>query len=301
MKIEKRIKIRHLRTFTEIVRLGSFKDAAEALHLTQPAVSRTLSELEDMVGVALLTRDRGGVALTAEGEAFLHFADMGLSAIEQGIGRLKQMRAGDAGRIRIGALPSVAARLLPDAIMAFGALSPGTGVLVEEGLHDVLVDALRRGDLDMIVGRLGPPETMGGVSFTQLYLEHVAFVVRAGHPLTGTRDVARIADHPVIYPSPTAAIRPLVDRMMMANGISNPPRTIESVSGAFGRSLTLSSDAVWIISEGVVAQDVDAGRLVRLDVDAQLTSGPVGIMVRADEEAGPLVGLFRRAITGALA
>lgn len=296
----RRIKLRHLKSFCEIVRLGSFKQAADALALTQPAISRTMAELEDMVGASLLRRNRGGVALTAEGEVFLHFAQMGLNAIAQGMARLDRMKTGEAAGLRIGALPSVAAALLPGAVRAFAELAPGAPVMVQDGPHEFLVDRLRRGDLDVVVGRLGPPETMGGVSFTQLYLEHVALVVRPGHPLAGSSDLARIAVFPVVYPPTSAAIRPLVDRLMIANGMADPPRAIESVSGAFGRSLAMQSDAVWIISSGVVAQDLASGRLVRLPVDTTLTAGPVGVMVRADEERPPSVQLFVRAISAAL-
>lgn len=300
MEASKRIKFRHLRSFCEINRLGSFKRAADALSLTQPAISRTIAELEEIVGARLLSRDRGGVSLTPEGEVFLHFAQTGLNAIQQGMARLDRMQAGEAMRIRIGALPSVAAALLPGAVQAFATLAPGAAVMVEDGPHEFLVDRLRRGELDVVVGRLGPPHTMGGVTFTQLYVEHVAFAVRPGHPLAGIDDLARIVAYPVIYPPASAAIRPLVDRLMIANGIAEPPRTIESVSGAFGRSLALTSDAVWIISAGVAAQDLKSGRLVRLPVDAALTAGPVGLMVRADEERPPPVQLFARAVAGVI-
>ncbi|WP_349364926.1 MAG: pca operon transcription factor PcaQ [Roseitalea porphyridii] len=300
MENHRRIKLRHLKSFCEIVRLRSFKQAADALALTQPAISRTMAELEEMVGAPLLTRNRGGVALTAEGEVFLHFAQMGLNAIQQGMARLDRMKTGEPSGIRIGALPSVAAALLPRAVRSFAELAPGVAVTVQDGPHEFLVDRLRRGDLDVVVGRLGPPETMAGLTFTQLYLEHVALVVRPGHPLAGSADLARIAAFPVIYPPTSAAIRPLVDRLMIANGMAEPPRAIESVSGAFGRSLVMQSDAVWIISSGVVAQDLEAGRLVRLPVDTTLTAGPVGLMVRADEERPPSVQLFGRAVAAAL-
>jgi LysR family pca operon transcriptional activator len=296
MNLEKRIKLRHLKAFCEIARLGSFKKAASALHVTQPAISRTLAELEQMVEATLLIRDRGGVALTPEGAVFLQFAQMGLDAIQQGVNRLSRLRSGDAGRVRVGALPSVAARLLPDAVQAFAHLSPGTAVMVEEGPHEFLVNRLKAGELDLVAGRLGTPETMAGLSFTQLYLEHVVFAARPGHPLAGTADMSAIGDYPIIYPAQNAAIRPLVDRLMIAGGVSDPPRTIESVSGSFGRSLVLSSDAVWIISAGVVAQDLEAGRLISLDIDTQMTSGPVGIMMRADEQSPVLVQLFSRAV-----
>ena len=78
--IDRRIKFRHIQCFVEIVRQKSMKRAAERLYLTQPAISKTLKELEDILGAAMLTRSRAGVALTRQGEVFLHFAEMSLAS-----------------------------------------------------------------------------------------------------------------------------------------------------------------------------------------------------------------------------
>lgn len=102
---------------------------------------------------------------------------------------------------------------------------------------------------------------MQGISFTQLYNEHLDFVVRPGHPLLEAPDIRRIGDWPVIYPPEGAAIRALVERLLIAQGVGVPPRRLETVSGAFGRNYVPTSDAIWIISAGVVAKEVQEGRL----------------------------------------
>jgi LysR family pca operon transcriptional activator len=97
----------------------------------------------------------------------------------------------------------------------------------------------------------------------------------------------------VLYPPQDSAIRPLVARMLIAQGVRLFAGRIETASAAFGRALTLSDPGVvWFISRGVVAADLDAGTLVRLDLDTGQTLGAVGIMTRADEVPAPAARAF---------
>ena len=232
-----------------------------------------------------MTRDRGGVRLTPEGRVFLEFAEMSLAALQRGVDGVAALRETGGAVLRVGALPSVAARLLPRAVEGFRTLAPDVVLELQDGPHGYLTAQLRAGTVDLVIGRLGAPETMMGLSFTQLYLEQVVFAVRPGHPLLahGALDLATIADWPVIHPPADAAIRPLVERLLIAQGVPPLRDRIETVSGAFGRNFARRSDAVWIISEGVVAQDIAEERLCALPLETGLTAGPVGPMTRPDD------------------
>ena len=198
-------------------------------------------------------------------------------------------------------LPSVATRLLPGVAADLAALSPELRLTIADGPHDRMTDELRAGTLDAVIGRMGAPDTMKGLAFAQLYVESVAIVVRPGHPVLDDPDLARLGDWPVLWPPPWAAIRPLCERLFLARGLPEPARRIETVSGAFGRVHVRQSDAVWFISEGVVALEVAEGRLMRLPIATEGTEGPVGLMTRADESPGPERRLLRLAIDRTLA
>lgn len=299
--MDRRIKLRHLQAFVEISRQRSLKRAAERLFLTQPAMSRTLAELEEIAGATLLTRGRAGVALTPAGEVLLRFAQSGLADLERGLAGVAQIEADGTQVLAIGALPSVATRLMPAVVAELATLAPTLRLTIADGAHDQLTQALRGGALDAVIGRLGAPDTMKGLAFTQLYMEAVAVVVRPGHPLLADPDARRLADWPLVYPPPWAAIRPLVDRWVIAEGLSLPARRIETASGAFGRVHVRQSDAVWFISEGVVALELAEGRLMRLPFAMAGTEGPVGLMTRADEGPGPERALLQLAVDKALA
>ena len=106
----------------------------------------------------------------------------------------------------------------------------------------------------------------------------------AGHPLlkAGQSVFAGLAGHPVLMPTRGSIIRPFVERLLIANGIANLPNQIETVSDAFGRAFVRASDAIWLISAGVVADDHEDGILVTLPVDTSETKGTVGLTMRTD-------------------
>ncbi len=283
MYMDRRIKFRHLDAFSAIARARSLKNAAEQLRLTQPAISRTLKELEEIAGVMLMERSRSGVVLTPEGEVFLQFAEQSTSALRIGLNSVRGI-GGASGRLKVGALPSVASGLLPRAVLEFARASRDTQLEIHEGPHFDLTSRLRSGVLDLVIGRLGRPKTMDGLSFRQLYTEEVVVVTAAGGPAATVRSYAELENFQVLYPPEDSAIRPLVARLLISQGVPLFSNRIESASSAFGRAVTLTDTrTVWFISRGVVADDLREGRLVTLDVDTSATVGAVGIMSRSDE------------------
>ncbi len=291
------IKLRHLSAFVETVRCGSLKRASERLHVTQSAISKSIKDLELILGVVLLKRDRGGVEMTREGAVFRQFAEQGLASVSHGLTSLDALTTGAETPVRIGALPSVAADFLPTAIAQFSALSPRSMISVEDGRIATLVERLRAGELDLVLGRMARPETMMGLSFTQLYSEQVVFAAAAGHEKAEETDPKKLGDALILSPPAGAAIRPIVDRYRLSEGIGEWPNTLETVSSAFGRAMTLGpAQAIWIISQGVVARDITAGRMVRVPIDTASMDGPVGIMARSEEDPAPAIKLFRQAL-----
>lgn len=281
--MDRRIKFRHLDAFSAIARARSFKIAAELLNLTQPAISKTLKELEDILGVVVLERSRSGVALTPQGEVFLQFAEQSIAALRHGL-RSIQGDDGAGGQLKLGALPSVASSILPAAVLEFNVKSPTTLVEIHEGPHLDLTTRLRSGGLDMVVGRLGKPDTMVGLAFQQLYSEKVVVVASPQSWAIHIRDPAELAAFRVLYPPKDSAIRPLVARLLIAQGVPLFGNRIETASPAFARAVILADpDTVWIISKGVVADDISNGRLKALEIDLASTQGAVGIMSRAEE------------------
>jgi LysR family pca operon transcriptional activator len=286
-----------------VARRRSLAKAAEALALSQPAVTKTLQELESVLGVALIERSRLGAELTSFGEVFLPRASACIIELESAVDSVAQVRTRLEWTVRVGALPTVAARMMPMAIQRFRDQGAEAIVQIVTGPNAHLLELLRNDELDAVVGRLAAPERMSDLSFIHLYSEPVRFAVRAAHPLAGASplDLSRIAEFPFIVPDSEAVIRPAVDRLLITLGIGALPNRIESVSTSFGRAFTSDTDAIWVISEGVVARDLESGAMTILDVDTSDTSGPVGLTTRADAPSNPGIELLKQAIRWAAA
>ena len=247
-------------------------------------MTKTLQELELILGATLIERGRKGAELTDIGEVFLPRAAACLSELENAVNSVSQVHERTEWTVRLGALPTVAAEIVPAAIRRFKEEGATATVQVVAGPNLHLLGLLRADRLDLVVGRLAAPELMTDLSFVHLYSEPVRFVVRRGHPLLAEPrlDPQRITRFPVIMPDREAVIRPSVERLLITLGIGEVPDRIESVSTSFGRAFVLDTDAVWIISQGVVGRDLRSGEIVALDIDTSDTSGPVGLTTRVD-------------------
>jgi len=290
------IKFRHLKTFIEVARQKSVGRAADVLHISQPAVTKTIRELETALDAKLFEKDGRGIRITRYGEVFLQHAGASVAAIQRGIDSVARAQAASGPPLRIGALPTVSARIMPRAIQLFLDERTGSPIKIVTGENVVLLEQLRMGQLDLVVGRLAAPEQMQGLNFSHLYTEQVVFVVRRGHPLLASPhfDFARIRDFTVLMPTQGSIIRPFAERFLISHGIADIPVEIETVSDSFGRAMLRQSDAVWIISAGVVATEIEDGEFVVLPIDSTETRGSVGFTTRrASEDSASLEILIR--------
>jgi LysR family pca operon transcriptional activator len=295
--LDPRIKLRHVSCFVEVARLRSVVRAAEALGMTQPGVSKTLKELEQVLGVELFDRSRRNLMLTSFGEVFLNHAGLGLAAFRQGVDALSRARV-DAAVVNVGVLPTVAAGVAPRAIERFTRHPLFCRTRVITGPSPYLLAELRMGNVDFVVGRMANPEDMSGLSFEHLYSECIIPTVRPDHPLLNKDliDLRQIESYPVLMPPPHAIIRPAVERLLLSQGVGRLRDEIETVSNSLGRAYTRATDAIWMISEGVVATDIAEGQLAALPIDTRETLGPIGITLRTETLPSPQAEALIRSI-----
>jgi len=280
------LRLRHLRCFFETARLGSLSAAAEALHVSQPAASKTIRDLEEILGAELFDRSGRRLTLTAAGKLFQSHAGAAIADLERAQDLLRAPIT-PRRKLALGALPTAATGLLPRAALRFQAERPDCTLRVSTGPNWLLLSQLREGALDLVVGRMPPTGNFEGLSFRQLYWERVVPVVRPGHPLAHPDwDPAMLPRYPLMLPPKGAVIAASVSAWFHAVGLGDPAPAYENVSLAFGRGVVQRSDAVWFISEGVVRPEIEAGLLTVLPVHNDLLGGPVGISLRRDTPPG---------------
>jgi len=300
--IDPRIRLRHLRCFLETARLGSLSAAAGALNVSQPAASKTIKELEAILGRDLFDRTGRRLVLTKSGRLFQQHGGAAMLELARAADLVKDAPP-QATRLSVGVLPTATTDLLPRAALAFKDAHPNCLLRVSTGPNWLLMSQLREGQLDLVVGRMSSAEVMAGLSFSPLYAEGICVAVRADHPILRDDDPLKtLGDYPLILPPPGAVISPLVRAFLSRHGIGAQGATFETVALAFGRKVLQSSDAVWFISEGVVQDEIAAGILATLPLSG-LPGGPVGISTRADmvqrDELSALVKTLERSAKGA--
>lgn len=266
------IKLRHLRAFLDIAAAGALSPVARAQGISQPALSRTLAELEDLLATQLFRRERRRLVLTDQGAMFRHHATIGLRALEAGVAALSPAAG---GHIRLGILPTAATRLLPRVALRFRDLQPNMILKIETGAHAYLMGLLRDGGIDMMIGRM--PQDMAGLRFTHLYEEDIVLVARSDHPMQARPVAAILAEVPVILPPDGALIRRNVNEYLSMLGLADLRPAVETVALAIGREMLARSDAVWFISRGVVAEELTRGEMVEIATGVRFLSGAVGI------------------------
>jgi LysR family pca operon transcriptional activator len=292
--VDERIKFRHLQCFLAVAQHGSLQKAADVLAITQPAVSKTLKELEDLLAVRLFERGRRGAVATREGEAFMRHAGASVSALREAVASVAQTQRQAHAVVAMGVLPTVAPWLMPQLLLRQDAGEAGThtSLRIHTGANPELLARLRQRELDLVIGRFAEPAHMLGLSFEHLYADPLVLAVRPGHPLLAQdgakADVlAGLQAFTVILPTQGTAIRHTAEGFFLARGLALPERTVETLSVSIARGYTLQSDAVWVSPQGAARPDLESGALQQLPVSMAGTEELVGLTLRADMEPTP--------------
>src|SRR5258706_6117691 len=153
-----RIRLRHLQCFLAIAQFGNLRRAAQALSITQPAVTKTLNELEDMLGVALFVRGRKGATLTPEAEVFLPHANASVAALARAVDGV--MGGPGEAPLRIGMLPTLGPSFMPAVLRRFAAQRPQATLRLHTGRNRQLIEQLRNRQLDIVGGPFSVPRAL---------------------------------------------------------------------------------------------------------------------------------------------
>ncbi|EBF4878423.1 LysR family transcriptional regulator [Salmonella enterica] len=278
-----RIRLRHLHTFVAVAQQGTLGRAAETLNLSQPALSKTLNELEQLTGTRLFERGRLGAQLTVPGEQFLTHAVKVLDALNTAGQALNRKEDASADVVRIGALPTAALGILPAAIGRFHQQQKSTSLQVATMNNTMLLAGLKSGEIDLGIGRMSDPELMGGLNYELLFLESLKLVVRPGHPLLQeTIKLSRVMEWPVVVSPKGTVPRQNAEALLQSQGCKMPAGCIETLSASLSRQLTVDYDYVWFVPSGAVKEDLRQATLVSLPVPTQSAGEPIGILTRVD-------------------
>jgi DNA-binding transcriptional LysR family regulator len=272
------LKARHMRLIVEVDTYRNLTQVADVTHVTVPAVSKSLAEIERGLGLPLFLRTAQGLMPTPYGDCLIRHARAMLTILHQARDELKALSSGTEGKVYIGMLPASASVLLPRALSLLKERSPGTNVTVTEGTTSVLLPELWQGHLDLVVGRLPPPDTLGSFEEKELLEEPLALVTGPQHPLARKKSLewSDLRPYPWILPPPGSLLRDPLERALEAHDLPLTTNYIETLSVHVTRTHLQVSDFIAVMA-GAAANDV-LQPLHRLPLSLPRLLRPAGVM-----------------------
>ena len=194
------MELRHLRYFVAVAEALNFTRAAARLRIAQPALSRQVQDLEDEIGVDLLTRSPRGVALTAEGKLFLEETRELLKRTEEAVEKTRALARGEFGELQIGYSPSPTVEILPPALGAFQKAVPRVTVRLHDLAGNELADGVRSGVLELAVMQQPQDANRTGLTFEALHTYPICVAVPPMHAFARMKSVplARLAEEKLV-------------------------------------------------------------------------------------------------------
>lgn len=288
------MKLRQLRNFIAVVESGTVRQAARNLNLSQSSVTKSIQQLEEMLGVELLKRSSLGVTPTDAGRALFARAKMIEAEVRQAHNDIDAVRGAHTGEIRVSASPTVAMGLLPRAIVAFQRVRPRVTFQIREGVYPDVLPAVRTGDIDFAICLVPGRPSDETLSFESLVDDRVVPAVRADHSLISARiaDLADLVDQDwVIYRRGQTGLD-VFDQTFIANGLKPPKSTIECTSFACALALVESGDYLTLVPSQVVAENRNQLSIVPLLLDSQMMPWPIAVISRARQELSAVCHTF---------
>ncbi len=296
--IRARLKTRQLMLLTAICDEGNIHRAAQVLSMTQPAASKLLKDLEDVLEVPLFERLPRGMRPTWYGETMIRHARMALASLNQAHDELGALKTGHFGQVGVGAITSPGLRLLPAAVALVKQEHPSLRVSLDIETSPVLLDRLEQGRLDILVGRLYAEHDKANLRYEPLTEELVSAVVRPGHPLLGMsgltlRDVVSAG---WIVPPAGSVLRHRFDLMFQQDGLPPPLNIVETSSLLFITRMLQQSDMMAVLATDVAHYYASHGLMAVLPIDLPCHMDDFGIITRTDRLLSPAAKVMMKAI-----
>ena len=294
-----RLKIKHMHLLVTVGEQNNIFRASQVLNMAQPAVTKTIRDLENALDLILFNRSSRGVTPTAYGAVLIKHAKLILAQVRHASEELVSLHEGVSGHINVGTLLAASPWLLPKSLATMKEERTNISVSVTEGTGTLLLPKLLVGEIDVVLGRLPEVQDEEEILSRPLYYEPVCLVVRSGHPLLAKKKLGLedLVEQSWIMPSEGTVLRREIENAFHSAGLQVPHNTVESVSVLTNRTLLMETDMIASMPEQVLKVYEDVGLLSRLPVHLKADLGPVGYSVKAGRELTPAVEYFLEILT----
>ncbi len=294
------IKLHHFRHVLAIAEQGGLRAGARHLGLAQPALTRSLGEIERELGVALFERHARGMEPTPAGRAFAQRATLVLGEVRRAREDAGQIGGGGAGAVSVGLSIAAHLAMLPKALGPFRIRFPEVSLHVVEGFYPTLETGLRSGEVDFYVGpspeRALPPE----LSIEHLFENTRSVLCRMGHPLAAARSLADLAGAEWATTSITVQAEQEFEALFAEHGLPTPRLVLRSQSALTLIVALMSSDLLAMAPVQWTAFAPTADTLATIPIRERLPAPRIALVRRADVPLTPaashLADLLLRAV-----
>ncbi len=286
------MKLSHLRDIVAVSETGSLRSAGRMLGIAQPAITRSIRDIEHELGATLFERHAKGMRLTEMGRAFVRRAESVQAEIRRAHDEIDQMKGQLTGEITLAVSTASAMTLLPKALQNFRKSYPDVVLKISESFFAPIERDLLSGRIDFYVGPFEPSSTSNSFIVEELFQNQRRVVARKVHPLSGARQFADLADaqwlRPVVAGRSTEGD---FDEALTEFGIPNPKIVLQSHSALITIIAVANSDLLTVVPEQWLSSALTAPMVQALDLPA-FRAAPISIIRRQDMPLTPLAEHF---------
>lgn len=309
ISLARRLRLQQLAIFIKVLESGSVLAASRELGMTQPAVSKSIQDLESQIGVTLFERSKKGMRLTDFGKVFESHAQLVLSQLRYLSEDLMSWKTGVSGHMIVGTLIAASGTVLPRALGHLRQIAPDVGVTVKVGSNSSLFPMLVKGEVDIVLGILPEDATAlipehlvtSSLKHVALYEDGLNVVISSTHPLASQAPASLAQLHGLewIIPTRDSANYRVAQDFFKQHGYAVPERVIQSVSILTNLELVMQWNMVAIMPRSASRRFEELGLVKTLAFDSLTTATTVGYTLRADREQSAIIQNFIRALRDA--
>ena len=278
-----RLRLRHLRLVDALSTHSNLRRAAEATHMSQPAATQMLRELEDLLDVRLFERHPRGMRITEAGRLLAAHARMAIETLRIAADDLSALAQQQARPVRIGALDAALQSILSTTVPRLLDEHPQMRLVVEDGNTERLTSGLRGGAFDLVLVRQ-PERLEPGYRFIPLRSDRMVLVAGVSHPAAGQRRVRlrELADSRWILPPTHFGVRQALDAALAHEKLVPRQHNVQTLSLHLLRSLLAQPDVVMPMPHSMLER-IDPREAVQLRLQLDAPIEPLGLLYRPDD------------------
>jgi len=292
------MRLNQLRDFLAVAQTGSLRAAARTVGVSQPAITKSIRQLEEELQVQLLQRNARGAVTTPAGKVFLARARVVQTELRKAKDDLARLRGEHGGTVAFGVAPAACMLIVPEALVRFQRRQPHARTRIVEGVNTALLPLVRDETLDFSIGMKSAAKLDPGIKFKPLFRPQVVVAGRRGHPLRAAKSLRELAEASWLMFNPLG-VGGMLERTFSAAGLTMPRTIIQCESYAAALALLAKTDTLGLLVPQILAEPYAHRLLQQIEVGETIYAPVIGLYTRAGAPLTPAASAMAKAVSAA--